>query len=252
MAGEDKPDTAPYEGLLKAVVDKIQVEPFLFIIAIAALIVALVVLGAGLGDANFRFVVVVIAVLAAAAIAVYYLLEVRKSTPAADQAPVTPPAAERPTQAMEAEAGGEIGDAAQETEGAADQRMRAAGPGSRLQNVRQSSGGRARPAGAAGRRRGIDPDLNRRLKEALLDCAPLETNEALHRMLVDDRLSAWRNRLPATDSAQARAETIVDFFHNKENVFGENVLALFLQVAAERLEPADACRERLLALAEEL
>lgn len=252
MAGEDNRVTAPYESLLKAIVEKIQVQPFLFIIAIAALIVALVIVGAELGSPDFRFVVLVIAGLATVAMAGYYLQEVRKSTSGTDQASSLTPRPERPTQTMEAEQGGEITRATQQTEDATDQSMRAVGSGSRLDKVRQLSGAPAESEPPAGGRRGIEPALYGRLRELLMECAPLETDQALRPIFVDDRLSPWRNKLPATRSIQARAEGIIDFLHDKSNTLGENALVLFLHVAAERLGPADACRERLLAMAQEL
>jgi hypothetical protein len=85
----------------------------------------------------------------------------------------------------------------------------------------------------------------------LLDCAPLVERE-LRSLFVDDRLSPWRNQLPSADAAQARAESLIAFLHGKHNVLGENALVLFLQVAAERLDETDACRGRLLAMAQQL
>lgn len=251
MTGEDKPDTAPYESLLKAIVDKIQVQPFLFIIAIATLIVALVIVGAGLGSADFRFAVVIIAVLAAAAMAGHYFLEARKSTAAAAESSSVTRAARR-TQKMEAEQGGEITDARQEMEGVTEQSIKAAGPGARLHRVEQISRAPAKPEVAAGRQSGIDSNLYRQLQDLLMRCAPLESDEALRSLFVDARLRPWRNKVPTSSNVQARAENLVDFLHDKSNVLGENALVLFLQVAAERLDPGDACRRQLLAAAEQL
>ncbi|MFN8458279.1 MAG: hypothetical protein U0401_27115, partial [Anaerolineae bacterium] len=68
----------PYENLLSQIVAKIKDEPLLFVIAIAALIIGVTVLGAGLGSSDIRFVVAVIALLAILVITGYYIREGQK------------------------------------------------------------------------------------------------------------------------------------------------------------------------------
>lgn len=83
----------PDAGLLPQVVKKIRNEPFLFVIALAALLIGLVVQGTGLASADLRFFITVIALLALVVIAGYYLVEGWKlysesqGEPAAQSAP---------------------------------------------------------------------------------------------------------------------------------------------------------------------
>jgi len=252
MAEEQKPDSAPYESLLKATVDKIQIQPFLFIIAIVTLIVALVVLGVGLGSADFRFTLVTIAVLALIAILVYYILEARKTT-TPTQRPTTTPASPTPvpsTQKVAATDGGQVSDASQQNEGVTQQEITAAGPGSSVSHVQQISGSGTVPF-RTGRSSSINSAVHGQLRQVLLDCVPLGERE-LQNLFIDQRLSPWRNQIPAADTAQARVESLIAFLHNKNNVLGENALVLFLQVAADRLDETDACHQRLLDMAQQL
>lgn len=252
MVEEQKPDSAPYESLLKATVDKIQIQPFLFIIAIVTLIIALVVLGAGLGSADFRFTLVTIAVLALIAILVYYILEARKSTTPTQStteipASPTPPSS---TQKVTAKDGGQVSNASQQSEGVAQQEITAVGSGSSVSHVQQISSSDTAPP-RTGRSSGINAAVHGQLRQVLLDCAPLGERE-LQNLFIDQRLTPWRNQLPAADTAQARVESLIAFLHNKNNVLGENALVLFLQVAAERLDQTDACHRRLLAMTQQL
>jgi len=70
-----------HASLLSKIVAKIEHEPFLFIIAIVALITGAVVVGAGLGSATLRYIIAVIALLAIAAIGGYYLLGTVQTEP---------------------------------------------------------------------------------------------------------------------------------------------------------------------------
>jgi hypothetical protein len=77
LSGSDKKQKqVPYEGIASQVVTKIKNEPFLFVIAITALLIGLVVLAAGLGSPDLRFIVIVIALLAFVVILSHYLLAV--------------------------------------------------------------------------------------------------------------------------------------------------------------------------------
>jgi hypothetical protein len=250
MTEEQKPGSAPYESLLKATVDKIQVQPFLFIIAMVAFIIALVVLGAGLGSADFRFTLVTIALLALIAILVYYIQEAHKTSSSQSTPPTTTPSPLPSQQKVTATDGGEISDASQQNENVTQQQISATGPGSSVSNVHQKSGGRP-VASQTGHTNSISSAVHGQLRQVLLDCAPLGERE-LQSLFVDDRLSPWRNHLPAADTTQARVENLIAFLHNKHNVLGENGLVLFLQVIAERLDKADACRGRLLDIAQQL
>jgi hypothetical protein len=262
MTEEQKTDSAPYESLLKAIVNKIQVQPFLFIIAIVALIIALVVVGTELVSADYRFTLAIIAALAVIVIIGYFVLEARKLM-AATQPVTQPPPPAQPAvtttdstttplsmQKVTAADGGQVSDASQQNEGVTQQEISATGPGSRVSNVQQVSSSTTVPQ-RTGRSKGIDAKSHGQLRQVLLDCAPLGERE-LRSLFVDDRLSPWRNQLPSAENPQARVESLIAFLHGKHNVLGENGLVLFLQVAAERLDETDACRGRLVAMAQQL
>ncbi len=77
---------------MSQVVSKIRNEPLLFIVAVAALLIGLMVVGTRLGSSDLRFIVSVIAVLAAAGILGYYVVEVMRirSKPARAGGPAEP------------------------------------------------------------------------------------------------------------------------------------------------------------------
>jgi len=68
----------PYENVLVELAKRIRSEPFLFVIAVAAIFIGLAVAASGLGTSEFRLIVVIIAVLAGISIVGYYFLEVKK------------------------------------------------------------------------------------------------------------------------------------------------------------------------------
>ena len=55
-----------------------------------------------------------------------------------------------------------------------------------------------------------DPDFQRRVREALLDCADLRY-QSLRALFVDQRIAPWRNGLPQTDSNQAQAQAMIGY-----------------------------------------
>src|SRR5215470_5972439 len=63
----------PYEGALSELVKRLQNEPFLFVIAIAILLIGLTGLASALGSSDLRFIVFVIAFLALTGIIVYFI-----------------------------------------------------------------------------------------------------------------------------------------------------------------------------------
>lgn len=67
-------DSMPFASLLSQIITKIKDQPFLFVIAIAVLLVSFAISASGMGSADLRFIVIVIAVLAFIAILGYYWL----------------------------------------------------------------------------------------------------------------------------------------------------------------------------------
>lgn len=75
-----KPDKSqkplPYEDIISQIVAKIRVQPFLFVIAIVALLIGLALLTTNLGSPDIRFIVGIIALLSSTVIFGYYTLAV--------------------------------------------------------------------------------------------------------------------------------------------------------------------------------
>ena len=61
---KDAKISGPYENIISQVVEKIRNEPFLFVIAVIALLIGLTILASGLGSSDLRFLIIIIAVLA--------------------------------------------------------------------------------------------------------------------------------------------------------------------------------------------
>lgn len=138
----------PYEKLLSQVVAKIKDEPFLFVIAIVALIIGLVVLGTGLGSSMMWFTISIIAILAAAVIAGYYIREGQKmideSKPVTEQRPPkSNPSMPLSKQEANAEDGGKLEDVLQEGLDINSQSVTAKGKGSSAKGIIQTSTSRS-------------------------------------------------------------------------------------------------------------
>jgi hypothetical protein len=95
-------------------------------------------------------------------------------------------------------------------------------------------------------------DLIIPLRDALLDCGPFSENRQLRAVFSHPALKPWRDRLPGADSVQDRVDLTIDFLLNQYTSDGVNVLILFLQLLSERINPADACHNRLAELADTL
>jgi hypothetical protein len=100
---------------------------------------------------------------------------------------------------------------------------------------------------------GVPSVMYNPLKQALLDCGPFESDDALRAIFVDERLKPWRHSLPQASSSTSRAEAIIAFLVDKRRAdTKESALFLLLRVLSERHDPADECHLRLARLAEEL
>ena len=80
--GSDPKGNAPYESVVAATVARIREDSLLFVIGIAALLVGLAVLAAGIGTSTVQFIAVIIGVLAFVAILGYYIVQARRTRPA--------------------------------------------------------------------------------------------------------------------------------------------------------------------------
>jgi len=90
------------------------------------------------------------------------------------------------------------------------------------------------------------------IRDILLNCAPLESDQTIKYLFADERLFPWRYLVPGGRNKQERAEALISLLREKQNIAGENALGLFLLVAADRLHEQDKCRSELTALAEKL
>jgi hypothetical protein len=135
--------SAPYEGVLSSVVAKIRDQPFLFVIAIAALIIGAVVLGAKLGSSDLRFVIIVIAALAVIVIAGYYVREGAKMAARKRKAPEPKGKRKAPPrqQKMAVADGAKLNGALQEGSGVASQVISLRGEGTSGKDLMQTSTG---------------------------------------------------------------------------------------------------------------
>ncbi|MDX1662950.1 MAG: ATP-binding protein [Candidatus Promineifilaceae bacterium] len=85
----------------------------------------------------------------------------------------------------------------------------------------------------------------RRLRQLLLDCAPLGSNDTMRALFADPRLRPWQNALPDAATPTARAEALLDLLDERRREDGTPALALLLEALADRVDPADACHPRL-------
>lgn len=99
---------------------------------------------------------------------------------------------------------------------------------------------------------GISPALSNRLRAALPRCGPFRSNEELKAVFTDERISAWRNRVPEAEATASRVDALIFRLYDQRDAEGRNALSLFLQVAADRLDPADGCKSELESLVKEL
>ena len=90
------------------------------------------------------------------------------------------------------------------------------------------------------------------LRETFLDCGPFDTDRQLRAAFAHPSLKLWQNRLPGADSRQDRVDLTIDFLLSQYTNDGANGLILFLQVLSERVDPNDACHQRLIKLVDGL
>jgi hypothetical protein len=134
-------ESLPFDGLLSGITAKIKEQPFLFVIAIAALIVAVIGRGEALGSSDLRFVITVISALAFLVILGYYGREGMKLAARERQRRVTEAPRGEPSegQLIEVAGGGKLDGALQEAPAIKSQTISVAGEGSEAKDLIQSS-----------------------------------------------------------------------------------------------------------------
>lgn len=79
----------------------------------------------------------------------------------------------------------------------------------------------------------LPPPLQNRLRDVLLKCAPLGSNDALRAVFSDARIIAWQHNVPEAASSASRVSFMISQFMDAWNANGENVLSLFLCALSE-------------------
>jgi formylglycine-generating enzyme required for sulfatase activity len=96
---------------------------------------------------------------------------------------------------------------------------------------------------------GLSQDTYLNLCDALLNCAPVQSNYDLRAALVAAPLHVWRDQVPDATSPRQRVALLVDYLAHRESSEGVNALLLFTEALLRQTDPADACRSRLATLA---
>ncbi len=100
---------------------------------------------------------------------------------------------------------------------------------------------------------GIPSDLFRKLRQALLECGPFESDGSLTAVFAAPELRPWRYSVRQATSRADRVDALMAFLVNKSRAdTGCNALVLLLRVLSSRLDPVDRCHGRLERLAGEL
>src|ERR1700751_5273879 len=88
-----RPAKGNYWGTVSLAITKIRDEPFLFVIAVIALLIGFTVVASKLGSPDLRFILAVIALLAFTVIVGHYLMAARRSRGESSEAQVVAAAA---------------------------------------------------------------------------------------------------------------------------------------------------------------
>lgn len=96
----------------------------------------------------------------------------------------------------------------------------------------------------------LPPELEQRLRAALLRCGPFASDRELRAIFVDTRIARWRDDIPDnTPSRGKRVELFIEGLLSQRDDAGNNALTLVLQVLADRTPPGDSCHRELADLA---
>jgi nucleoside phosphorylase len=98
----------------------------------------------------------------------------------------------------------------------------------------------------------LSGELYKRLRQALLDCGPFESDRTLRAVFAHPALKPLQSGLPQASSTADRVDEMINFLSNVRNSSGESMLVVLLRVLSERINPAIDCHHRLAGLANEL
>ncbi|MBN1877868.1 MAG: hypothetical protein JXA33_26845 [Anaerolineae bacterium] len=100
---------------------------------------------------------------------------------------------------------------------------------------------------------GIPPDLQKRLLKTLLTSHFFDTDEHIRSLFLDQRVGAWRWRIPQANTPYDRVMQVTEFLFDQfsaDTGWGqENALVLLLRVLQGKIEPGDALHLALEELA---
>ncbi|HOT93325.1 MAG TPA: SUMF1/EgtB/PvdO family nonheme iron enzyme [Anaerolineae bacterium] len=99
---------------------------------------------------------------------------------------------------------------------------------------------------------GLPSQLYNRLRHVLPDSESFGSEQAIHAIFIDARLSRWRDQLPEARTRLERFQVIVDFLYRQHTDAQENALGLFLRVLGEQLDSKDARQRQLFELADQI
>ena len=98
----------------------------------------------------------------------------------------------------------------------------------------------------------ISSDTHKRLRDALLDCGPFDSDAQVRAVFAHPKLRPWKFSLLEASRKADRVDFAIADLSERYSVAGENALVLFLRALSERLHPDDECFHRLIELADEL
>jgi len=97
---------------------------------------------------------------------------------------------------------------------------------------------------------GIPSDLNKRMREALLNCGPFDEPQRLKDLFsVSGQLRPWQHSIPGSATSIGRVDAIIAYLYNKP-YDKPNPLITFLQVLSDNV--TGGCQQQLQKLANEL
>lgn len=100
--------------------------------------------------------------------------------------------------------------------------------------------------------RGIPHVLLLPLRQVLMACDEVQSQNQLYALLGVDELRPFQAGLPGANSLSQRIDLTIGYLADKYRSSGENALVLFLRFLGSRYDPDDERRGRLLALADQI
>ena len=97
---------------------------------------------------------------------------------------------------------------------------------------------------------GIPSNLLGKIRKTISDCAPIDSDQDLRALFVEDTLRPWKDRLPEVNSRQLRVDHLVNFLWDQRDDDGERILIHFLRTLHQRAPANTQCARELATLLE--